>query len=132
MVHTACFSIIISTYTTKGHPEVMTKQLFISKTETIAKRTEHLVEALQEHYNSKAYSSNLRFVIETGRKYFKINTVDNQTSVHAFIDKKTGDVYKPAGWRGPAKIVRYNLLDDRSYGECISRADWAGGYRYLR
>ena len=110
----------------------MTKQLFISKTDTIAKRTAHLVEALQEHYHSKAYSSNLRFVIETGRKYFKINTVDNQTSVHAFIDKKTGDVYKPASWSRPAAIVRYNLLDSDSRSQCYARADWAGGYLYLR
>lgn len=31
-------------------------------------------------------------------------------SVHAFIDRTTGDVYKAEGWKRPAKGVRYNLL----------------------
>ena len=52
--------------------------------------------------------------------------------VHAFIDKKTGDVFKPASWRGPAKIVRYNLLNPISREDCFNRADWAGGYLYVR
>ena len=30
-------------------------------------------------------------------------------SVHAFVDKKTGEVYKAASYKAPAKIVRYNL-----------------------
>ena len=53
-------------------------------------------------------------------------------SVHAFIDKKTGDVFKPAGWQGPAKYARFNLLDDNSYEECLFKASWAGGYLYMR
>ena len=72
------------------------------------------------------------FVCESGRKYYKIVMVNNQRSVHAFVDKKTGDVFKPAGWQGPAKYARFNLLDDNSYEECIHRASWAGGYLYMR
>ena len=30
-------------------------------------------------------------------------------SVTAFIDKNTGEVYKPASWKAPAKIVRFDL-----------------------
>ena len=30
-------------------------------------------------------------------------------SVTAFIDKNTGEVYKPASWKAPAKHVRYDL-----------------------
>lgn len=30
-------------------------------------------------------------------------------SVHCFIDRTTGDVYKAEGWKRPAKGVRYNL-----------------------
>ena len=33
-------------------------------------------------------------------------------SVHAFIDQKTGDVFKPASFKAPAKGVRYNVLQD--------------------
>ena len=74
------------------------------------------------------------FSIESGRKYHKLihKWKDNGSqSVHAFIDKKTGDVYKPASWKAPAKYVRFNLLDDNSREECLKRCDWAGGYLYL-
>ena len=54
------------------------------------------------------------------------------SSAHAFIDKKTGDVFKPAGWQGPAKYARFNLLADNSYEECIHQASLAGGYLYMR
>ena len=71
-------------------------------------------------------------MIESGRKYYKIIMVNNQRSVHAFVDKKTGEVYKPAGWQGPAKHVRYDLrlIKDREY--VLENCDWAGGYLYLK
>ena len=72
------------------------------------------------------------FVTESGRKYYKIVMVNNQRSVHAFVDKRTGEVYKPAGWQGPAKHVRYDLrlIKDREY--VLENCDWAGGYLYMR
>ena len=72
------------------------------------------------------------FVIESGRKYYKIIMVNNQRSVHAFVDKRTGEVYKPAGWQGPAKHVRYDLrvIKDREY--VLENCDWAGGYLYMK
>ena len=79
----------------------------------------------------KAGKVDYKFEIEEGRKYYKIVMVSNQRSVHAFVDKKTGDVYKPASWKSPAKYVRYNLLDSDSCDECLKRADWAGGYLYM-
>ena len=73
-----------------------------------------------------------KFYIEEGRKYHKIvMDTGNQLSVHAFVDKKTGEVYKPASFKSPAKIVRYNLLNIESREKCFERADWAGGYLYL-
>ena len=84
----------------------------------------------------------VKFRIQSGRKYYKLIQKDYDTfqdrneyrdgGVHAFVDKKTGDVFKPAGWQGPAKYARYNLLDETSYQIALSRADWAGGYLYLR
>jgi len=76
--------------------------------------------------------SDYDFVVETGRKYHKIVMVNNQRSVHAFVDKKTGEVYKPAGWKAPAKHVRYDLrvIKDREY--VLENCDWAGGYLYMR
>ena len=70
----------------------------------------------------------------SGRKYHKVfmHIGDRRDSIHAFIDKKTGEVYKPASIKAPAKHVRYNLLLIESREECLARADWAGGYLYLR
>ena len=84
----------------------------------------------QNHPNSDPY----KFYIESGRKYHKIimETGGNSSSVHAFVDKKTGEVYKPASWKAPAKIVRFNLLEIASREQCFARADWAGGYLYVR
>ena len=31
-------------------------------------------------------------------------------SIHAFIDKQTGDLYKPAGVNAPAKVLEVMLL----------------------
>lgn len=74
------------------------------------------------------------FEIETKTKYYKIVLIDGggSKSVHAFIDKKTGEVYKPASVNAPAKGVRYNLLliSDREW--LYKHADWAGGHLYKR
>ena len=74
------------------------------------------------------------YIQEGGRKYHKIvMEYDNGSkSVHAFIDKKTGDVFKPASFKAPAKIARYNVLRIESREEMFKRADWAGGYLYIR
>jgi len=72
------------------------------------------------------------YVIESGRKYHKIILVDGggSRSVHCFVDKKTGEVYKSASWQSPAKGVRFDLrlIRDREY--LLQNADWAGGYLY--
>ena len=88
-------------------------------------------------YNTKRIeemkeSPDYDFVIESGRKYLKIVMVNNQRSVHAFVDRKTGELYKPAGWQGPAKHVRGQLLDSASREDILERCDWAGGYLYKR
>ena len=73
----------------------------------------------------------MRFVIESGRKYHKIVMEDEcQRSVHAFVDKKSGDVYKAASWKAPAKGVRYNLVSKDNYEMLKARCDWSGGYLY--
>ena len=63
------------------------------------------------------------FKIKTGKKFYKIVQMEyseeceyynrkagyREGSVHAFVDKKTGQVYKPASWAAPAKHVRFDL-----------------------
>ena len=73
------------------------------------------------------------FYPETGRKYHKvIMNANGSRSVHCFIDKKTGEVYKSASWKSPAKGVRYDLrlIKDREW--LLENADWSGGYLYQR
>ena len=92
-----------------------------------------LMEDFKRRNNGR--DSGYKFYIEeSGRKYHKLimETGGNSRSVHAFVDKKTGEVYKPASFKAPAKIVRYNLLSIKSREECFERADWAGGYLYIR
>ena len=71
--------------------------------ERVLEWTNELCVHLQADYDRNAYSGRYTFEFQTGRKYHKI-IADN--SVHAFVDKNTGEVYKPASWRAPAKHVR--------------------------
>ena len=74
------------------------------------------------------------FTFEKGRKYAKIvhKNSSGQRSAHAFVDMNTGDVYKSASWKSPAKGIRYNLVDEKSRHEMYQRADWSGGYLYVK
>ena len=86
----------------------------------------------------------MRFRIQSGKKYYKVIQQDFDTfrdrneyrdgGVHAFVDKKTGEVYKPASWRSPAKYVRYDLriIEDRAKLHDPTFTGWAGGYLYLK
>ena len=127
-----------------SNTETMTKTSFADYVATqdarntiqlnVHKYTLMLCDALEldfktSHPNSDPY----KFYIESGRKYHKIvmETESQSRSVHAFIDKKTGEVYKPASFRGPAKHVRFDLrlIKDREW--LYEHADWAGSYLYM-
>ena len=85
-----------------------------------------------------------KFVIKNGRKYYKIMQHDFDTfrdrneyregCVHAFVDKNTGEVFKPASYNAPAKHVRYDLrvINDRVKLHDPDYTGWAGGYLYMR
>ena len=70
----------------------------------------------------------------TGRKYHKIHMFINNRidSIHCFIDKQTGSVYKPASTKAPAKGERYNVLIIESRERMFENCDWAGGYLYAK
>ena len=79
--------------------------------------------------------------MQLGRRYWKIlhwdfdsDGVNQSESVHAFVDRNTGEVYKPASYKSPAKHVRYDLrlIKDREKLHNPNFTDWAGGYLYLR
>ena len=91
-----------------------------------------LLEDFKRRNNGKV--DDYKFYIESGRKYHKLimETGGGSRSVHAFVDKKTGEVYKPASFKAPAKHVRFNLciISDREW--LLENADWAGGYLYMK
>ena len=87
------------------------------------------------------------FKVKTGKKYYKIVQQQFETwegskyygqyrdaSVHAFVDKKTGQVFKPASWQAPARHVRFDLriIKEREFLFNYKNTGWAGGYLYLR
>ena len=86
----------------------------------------------------------VKFEIREGKKYYKIVQVEFDTfqgrneyrdsSVHSFVDKNTGDVYKPASWKAPAKHVRFTFQKPEDIRFLLNpiNVDWAGGYLYLR
>ena len=85
----------------------------------------------------------MKFEIREGKKYYKIVQVEHRehdgkewrdTSVHSFVDKNTGDVYKAASWKAPAKHVRFTFQKPEDIRFLLSpiNVDWAGGYLYLR
>ena len=83
-----------------------------------------------------------KFRYYQGKKYLKVvreeyderNDRWRDTTVHAFINTETGEVYKPASWKAPAKHVRFNFCNKKDMlfltdPRCVG---WAGGYLYLR
>ena len=100
----------------------------------------------RELENVKNGTANLiKFRMEFGRKYIKIIQQDYDTfrdrneyrdgGVHSFVNKNTGEVYKPASWKSPhTKYVRFDLriISHRQKLHDPHFTDWAGGYLYLR
>ena len=84
----------------------------------------------------------MKFTITTGKKYHKVISNDwddrreeyRSGGVHAFVDKKTGEVYKPASWKSPAKHVRYDMriINQRQMLHDPTYTGWSGGYLYMR
>ena len=114
-------------------PEPMTLTLQQQAQETIEtnvlKWSLMLCDALTQDAPDRYFYS-----LESARKYHKIfmHIGDRRDSIHAFVDKKTGEVYKPASVKAPAKGVRFDLrlIEQREW--LMEHADWAGGYLYLR
>ena len=75
------------------------------------------------------------FAVQTiGRKYIKISQfcgAGKARSVHSFINANTGDIYKPASWKAPAKHARGNIFSHRNGGEALAGNGDRHEVRYL-
>ena len=102
---------------------------------------------LDEDGNYKTDDNPQYFTYMIGRKYFKVVAMEwvddakygrinaapagyQPKHVHAFVDKKTGEVFLPASWNAPAKGARFNLFQNKeALFEGVMRRPH-GGYLY--
>jgi hypothetical protein len=95
-------------------------------------RVEAWANGLVASYQARYPDTDYVITVERLRKYWRIVMNTGGRSVHAFLDPSTGDVLKAAGWKSPAKGVRYNLLDDESFASMLEALDPFGAYLYQR
>lgn len=76
------------------------------------------------------------FSVSNGRKYAKVisssGDISNQNFAFCFIDRKTGEVYKPASWKAPeTKHVRYTITNEEEAENLAKNSDPSGSFLYL-
>lgn len=85
---------------------------------------QEFVEKLQAKFPAEKNWDAVYYIIE-GKRYWKIARHDKcgspttgSNSVYAFVDKNTGDLFKPASWSTPAKYARGNINDETGLAAC--------------
>ena len=77
----------------------------------------------------KSFTTNVNTNHETGEKTLR---EDMNGSIHCFVEKSTGDIFKPATWRAPftkgKNCIRGNIYDSSSF----QKTDLHGGWLYAR
>jgi len=97
--------------------------------------TDCLIEELNNRWKVDGIESNHSYHIltsEVGRKYIKImqhTSYSTGRSVFMFVDKNTGECFKAASWKSPAKGVRYLI---HQLAENSHICDPYGSFLYLR
>jgi len=83
---------------------------FIKEIEEFTSRVQSLII---EHYKTRFPTLVPPAVsVKFGRRYAKIIKTDphGDQSVYGFVDADTGDIYKAATWKAPAKHIRGNIF----------------------
>ena len=91
------------------------------------------LDVLEEKAKKQTYGDEqtIYYFFKENNKYYKITQVwEGVETTHAFVNKITGDIYKPANCYAPYKDTRYNLLND--FDKLLEECDWAGSYLYKR
>lgn len=87
--------------------------------------------------NKLTYFSRFAVEVQSGQRYDKVFAVEvhddkpshNQRRIVAFVDKISGDIFKPASFKVPAKHARGNI---RSAQHGMEAIDESGHVIYLR
>jgi hypothetical protein len=90
------------------------------------------MEELLSEYTRLIYmrkSGDLKVYAIELKRYFKIITVFNGNSAaHSFVDKNTGDVYRPSTFVSPCKNPKYNILEEESRQCLFKECEYSGIY----
>ena len=77
----------------------------------------------------KSFTTNVNTNWETGEKTL---VKDTRGSIHCFVEKTTGNIFKPAGYKTPylkgKNCVRGNIYDESTF----QKTDMHGGWLYAR
>ena len=136
-------------------PNISKKTLLNSKSEfgeAMDKFLNKLTENAKPYVERFDHMKNVTFKVDGGRKFLKIkyfsdriNTdyddngkatktihKDTKGSIHCFVDKNNGDIYKAATWRAPYtkgnNAVRGSIYDE----SCFEKTDLYGSWLYAK
>ena len=110
-----------------------------------------LEENVKPHVDKINFMDSVTFRQDGGMKYIKVKSFeskinteyndgtttktlvhDTRGSIHCFVEKSTGNIYKPAGWKTPYlkgnNAVRGNIYDASTF----EKTDLYGGWLYAR
>ena len=83
----------------------------------------------RKYIKVKYFQTNIDTDYETGKKTL---LKDKNGSIHCFVEKSTGDIFKPATWKAPYNkgnnCVRGNIYDTSSF----QKTDLHGGWLYAK
>ena len=120
--------------------------------EAMNKFCERLTENVKPEVDKFNHMHSVTFGVGGGRKYIRVESFtknwstdyndDGTTtktlvggergSIHCFVERTTGDIYKPATWKAPYNkgnnCVRGNIYDSSSF----EKTDMHGGWLYAR
>ena len=115
----------------------------------MGKFCDRLKENCQDYIDGFNHMKSVKFGTDGGVKYIKVKSYtdridtdyetgkktivhDERGSIHCFVEKTTGDIYKPAGWKAPYtkgnNCVRGNIYDKSTF----EITDMHGGWLYAR
>ena len=82
----------------------------------------------RKYIKVKSFQTNINTDYETGEKTL---LEDTKGSIHCFVERTTGDIFKPAGYKAPylkgKNCVRGNIFDTSSF----QKTDLHGGWLYV-
>lgn len=88
------------------------------------------LDSVVETYPTLGIDDYVEFEIHEGRRFARVQKIGKYgTHTFAFVDQSTGDIFRPATYRAPAKHARGNLFSEMGGREALSACN--SHIRYL-